>query len=168
MMMDTDNQTPSGGMMDADRAQSQQSGASAKIADVAGQATDTAKSVIGQAKDQVVATAEQHKEGIADRIDDIAQAVHRSGERFEGKQDWIAHAIEQGAAELNTLASALRGNDIMSLAGKLQTLAKRQPALFIGASLMAGFAIARLGRLAVADATADDLPTMPGIDHAAS
>ena len=164
----TPGSTAPSGMTAEDRSQAQQGGSSANAGDVAGQAADTAKSVIGQAKDQTVTAAEQQKDGIADRIEDVAQAVHRSGEQFEGKQDWIAHAIEQGAEELNTLASALRDNDIMSLARKVQTLARRQPALFIGASLMAGFAVARLGKLAVAGATADDLPTMPRIDHAAS
>jgi hypothetical protein len=168
MMMETSNPTPFGGTLHEAHAQPQQSGGLAKVGDVASQAADTAKTVIGQAKDQAVAVAEHHKEDIADRIADVAQAVHRSGEQFEGKQDWIAHAIEQGATELNMLASALRDNDIISLASKVQMLAKRQPALFIGASLMAGFAVARLGKIVVAGATTDDLPTMPRIDHATS
>ena len=47
--------------------------------------------------------------------------------------------------------------------GGLQDLAQRQPALFAGASLAAGFALARVGRIAVAGASKDDLPKMPEV-----
>ena len=40
-------------------------------------------------------------------------------------------------------------------------LARRQPAVFVGAAMAAGFAAVRLGRVAVAGATQADLPHMP-------
>jgi hypothetical protein len=47
--------------------------------------------------------------------------------------------------------------------GSLQDLARRQPALFAGASLAAGFALARVGRVAVAGASQADLPKLPEV-----
>ena len=164
--MNTDNRAGSGATGAQAPAKPDQDQSTPSVEKTVAQAKDAAGSALGQAKDQALGAAEDKKEGIADRIDDVAKAVHRSGEQFEGKQDWIAHAIEQGAAELSALADTLRDNDIMSLAGKVQSLAKRQPALFISASLAAGFAVARLGKVVVADATGDDLPTMPRISHA--
>lgn len=129
-------------------------------------AGEQASSLIGQAKEQAVAAISSQKEGIADRIEELADAVHKSGAQFEGRQDWLASAIEQGAAELGTLATALRDNDLTSLVGQVQSIARRQPALFIGVSLAAGFAVARLGKLVAADVSRDDLPSLPEVGHA--
>ena len=148
-----------------DHAASAASSASDAAGDVAGQAEDQASSLVGQVKDKALATANEQKEGIAGQIDQLAAAVHKSGEQFAGQQDWIASAIERGATELGSLASALRENDLSSLLAQVKTLARRQPALFVGASLAAGFAVARLGKLVAADVSRDDLPTIPEVGH---
>ena len=137
------------------------------VRQVGGQATQAGTDAIGQAKDVVQdamsrassvagtlgekasAAAESQKSQLADKLEDVAKAVHRSGEALEGQQDWVAHMIERGAAELSTLATTLRTNDLQSLLGDLGSLARRQPALFVGASMAAGFALTRVGRLAV-------------------
>jgi hypothetical protein len=137
--------------------------AAREVADAAG---GQATSLIAQARDQATSVLTDQKDGIADRIDQLADTVHGSSVQFEGKQDWIASAIDRGATELGSLASALRENDIACLFQQAQSIARRQPALFIGASLAAGFAVARLGKLVVADTSQDDLPTLSGDNHA--
>ena len=132
---------------------------------VADQVKEQASSSGDQVKDKALAAVSDQKEGLADRLDDLAQAVHKSGEQFAGQQDWIASAIERGAAELGALATSLRQNDVASLLGQAKSIAQRQPALFIGASLAAGFAVARLGKIVAADVSSDDLPTMPEVGH---
>lgn len=136
------------------------------VNEAASTAGDKASSLIDQAKAQAATALSGQKDGIADRIDELADAVHKSGAQFEGRQDWIAGAIERGATELGSLATALRENDLTSLVTQVQSIARRQPALFIGASLAAGFAVARLGKLVVADVSKDDLPTIPEVGHA--
>jgi hypothetical protein len=135
------------------------------VGDIADKAGDQASTLIDQVKEQASSALSGQKEGLAGRIDDIAHAVHESGAQFEGKQDWIASAIERGASELSTLATSLRENDLASLFGQVQSIARRQPALFIGASLAAGFAVARLGKIIAADVSRDDLPTLPEVGH---
>ena len=95
----------------------------------------------------------------------MAQQVHRSGEQFEGRQDWIASAVGRGAAELNTLAGAIRSKDLSELASEAQAFARRQPALFMGAALAAGFAVARLGKVVAGGLSRDDLPTVPEVGN---
>ncbi len=129
------------------------------------EAKSQASSVVDQVKDKALTAASEQKEGLADRIDDLAQAVHKSGEQFAGQQDWIASAIERGASELSSLAKSLRENDLGNLFNQAKSIAQRQPALFIGASLAAGFAVARLGKIVAADVSRDDLPTMPEVGH---
>ncbi len=129
--------------------------------DVAQSAASRGASVGGVARDRALSAVEGQKESLANRIEDVAKAVHRSGEQLEGHQDFIAHLVERGAAELDVLANTLRSNDLRGLMGNLQDLAQRQPALFAGASLAAGFALARVGKVAVAGASKADLPHMP-------
>lgn len=137
----------------------------AMTAPATGGATGGATTLMGQAKQQLADTAATHKDGIADQIDQLADTVHRSGEQFAGKQDWLAGAIDGGAQELSTLATALREQDLGTLLGHVGAFARRQPAVFIGASFAAGFALARVGKVAVADVSRADLPTMPEVGH---
>ena len=51
------------------------------------------------------------------------------------------------------------------MVSQVRSLARRQPALFVGACLAAGFALARVGKLVAADVSRDDLPTMPEVGH---
>jgi hypothetical protein len=133
--------------------------------EVEDQAGEQASSLIGQVKDKAFAAASDGKDGLADTIDSLAQSVHKSSEQFAGQQDWIASAIERGAAELGTLATALRDNDLATLLEQAQSFARRQPAVFVGACLAGGFALARLGKLVAADASAADLPKLPEVGH---
>lgn len=149
-----------------DAARTALSGARDALGGVADTAGLKASTLIDQAKEQVGTTLAEQKDGIADRIDQLAETLHKSGAQFEGKQDWIAGAIDRGATELASLAKALRENDLSSLFRQVQSIARQQPGLFIGASLAAGFAVARLGKLVVADVSRDDLPTFAGHDHA--
>lgn len=123
-------------------------GAISQAKDVAQDAMSRASSVAGALGDKASTAAESQKSQLADKLEDVARAVHRSGEALEGQQDWVAHMVERGAAELSTLATTLRTNDLQSLLGDLGSLARRQPALFVGASMAAGFALTRVGRLA--------------------
>ena len=121
--------------------------------------------VAGNVKDQVLSAAEEGKDGMAGRLEDMAGAVHRSGEQLEGQQDWLAQLVERGADELGNLASTVRSNDLRGLVGKLEDIARRQPVLFVGAAMAVGFASARLGKVAIAGASRSDLPTIKEGDN---
>ena len=118
--------------------------------DVAGDAKSRASSLLGAAGEKASTVAEEQRQNVAEYLDGVARAVHQSGEQLEGHSDFVAHMVERGAAELSTLANTLRSNDLQSLMGELGSLARRQPALFVGASMAAGFALARVGRIAAA------------------
>ncbi len=131
--------------------------------DLAQQAQASGAALAGAVGERLGTAADTGKSALADQLEDIAGAVHRSGTQLEGHQDWAAHLVERGAAELNVLATTLRTNDLRGMMGSLQDLARRQPALFTGASLAAGFALARVGRVAVSGASQADLPQMPEV-----
>ena len=148
--------------------QARQAGADAldQARDVAHEAKSRAAAAIGAIGEQAGSVAEAQKANLAERLEDVAKAVHKSGEQLEGHQDWVAKLVEQGADELTSLATTLRSNDLQSLLGDLGSLARRQPALFVGASMAAGFALTRIGRLAVSGPSAATTP--PAHPQAAS
>ena len=145
----------------ADTAQNLSSKAGAAASEVADQAKSKASAAVGSVRDQATETLEQQKAGIADQLQDLAQAAHKSGEQLEGHQDFVAQLIERGADQLGSFANTLRNNDLNGLLSSLQSLARSQPALFAGGAVAAGFALARVGKIAVAGASRDDLPKLP-------
>ena len=156
-----------------DKAASAGADAIQKARGVASEAQDRATSLLGAASERATSVAEAQKQNVAGYLDDMAKAVHRSGEQLEGHQDFVAKMVERGADELASLAGTLRSNDLQSLMGSLGSLARRQPALFVGASMAAGFALARVGRIAAATAPAEsgapiidrDAPSIPEAAH---
>ena len=132
---------------------------------IAGEAGQTASSLAGQARQRLAGTLDGQKGAAADLVEQLAQSVQRSGEQFEGRQDWIASAVGRGAAELDALAGSIRDADLGELMGEVADFARRQPALFMGAALAAGFALARLGKMVAGDLSRDDLPTVPEVRH---
>ena len=113
----------------------------------------------------MVAAADGQREDLAGQVSDVADSFHRGAKHFKGNEDWIARIVEAGASELGTLASTLRTNDLEGLMGKLQDLARRQPAIFVGAAMAAGFAAVRVGKVAAAGVSRADLPSVPEVFH---
>lgn len=129
--------------------------------DFAHDAQDLGGSLASAVGERAQTMAEDGKASLAEQLEDAAKAVQRAGAQLEGHQDWMAHLVEKGAAELSMLATTLRKNDMRELMGSIDGIARRQPALFASASLAAGFALARVGRVAVSGASKADLPSMP-------
>lgn len=128
---------------------------------VAQDAMARGSSLAEDARSRLASGVQAEKDDLAGRLQDVAQAVHRSGEQLEGHQDWLANLVEKGADELGALANTVRTNDLRGLMSSLEDLAHRQPALFVGAAMATGFAMVRLGRVAASGASRADLPTLP-------
>jgi len=92
------------------------------------------------------------QERLASRLDQAVASVHRAASRYEGQQDWLAGAIHRGAAELGKAAASVRNKDLDEFIEEFGRFARQNRAIIAGASLIAGFAAARLGKLAFAAA----------------
>ena len=134
-------------------------------AEAASNAEQASVPLASPARRKLAGAVEGRKNAAADLVDNFAQTVQRSGEQFAGQQDWIASAIQRGAAELNTLATSLRERDARDLLSEVQSFARQRPAVFIGGALAAGFAIARIGKLVAEDVSREDLPSIPELGH---
>jgi F0F1-type ATP synthase membrane subunit b/b' len=95
------------------------SDAVADAMDVAQDAKTRAGSIASVVGEKASSVADAQKSGLADKLEDISNAVHRSGEQLEGHQDFVAQIVERGAEELGRLATTLRSNDLQTLLGEL-------------------------------------------------
>jgi hypothetical protein len=91
----------------------------------------------------------------ADRVDDLAQSLRRSADGMQDQPEWLSGLAARGAAELSNFADVLRSNDLEGLLGHAGRFAREQPALFTGASMALGFAVARFAKVAAQPATSE-------------
>lgn len=107
---------------------------------------DEALGVVDTVRQGIAAKAEEQKGAVAERIGAIAGRVHSTADELRDREGWLADIIDRGARELDGLADAVNRRDLAGLGDAIQDYARRQPALFVGATVAAGFALARLAR----------------------
>ncbi len=108
---------------------------------------------------------DQRKRSAADRVDEIAQAIGRTGEQFSGNEPTLADFANRLASNVGNLATRLREGSIEDLVDDTRALARRNPGLFIAGGILAGFALARFAKASarrVGDRAQlpDDAPTL--------
>ena len=86
----------------------------------------------------------------------MAECVLQAAGDLHGDEAWLSSWLERGAYELSGFADELKRNDVAGLAETVQVFARRQPAVFMGAGVALGFAIARVLRSGSQMATGAD------------
>ncbi len=123
-------------------------------------AADTVSRTATDVKDQAVRGMEAGKDQASQQFADTADSVRQSANEFRDRQQtWLADLVDRGAEQLNRVSETLRSNDLQGLLNQLDGFARRQPALFAGASMIAGFALARMARVALDQGTRSPAPT---------
>jgi hypothetical protein len=111
-------------------------------------------------------TLEQRKRSAADRIEEIAQALGRTGAQFSANEPTIADLANRLAGSVGNLATRLREGSIDDIVDDARAFARRNPGLFVAGGLIAGFALARFAKASArrreepASALDDDAPTL--------
>lgn len=119
----------------SDDAQRAQEHLQEKVSDVAEKAADQARGF-----------AEQQKQGGAERIDDAASAVHRAADEIAKESPLAGRYMHAGAEQLHRASRMLRENSLDELYRMTNRFAHERPFAFIGGSVAAGFALARILR----------------------
>lgn len=88
---------------------------------------------------------DRQKGTAVDQISGIARALHQSADQCMSSEDQrqAGRVIEQAASGLDRLADTLRSRDIDAMIDQATSLMRRQPALFIGGTVVAGFMLSR-------------------------
>jgi len=118
--------------------------ASADLArDKFSEAADAAKGVAEGTMDQIQnQTREQQRSG-ADFVERLAGNIRDAGRAFEGDVPFAARGIGSAADYVEDAAQKIREGSFRDLLEGATDFAKRQPAAFLGLSVLAGFAAVR-------------------------
>ena len=108
---------------------------------------EKAKSNIAEAAETAKAharrIAHQQKDVGADRLRDVAGAVHGAARELETGMPEVAGYVRGAAARLEDVAKTLRHQSVDDLIEGIGSFARAQPAIFLGGSMLAGFALTR-------------------------
>ena len=86
---------------------------------------------------------ERQKNGIADRLGLVAERVRATAGDLREHEAWLGGLLGRSASELQGIADEIRRNDVPGILGSVEVFARRQPALFMGATVALGFALTR-------------------------
>jgi hypothetical protein len=94
-------------------------------------------------KEKIRESAEQQKHAGAEQLSGIARAIHSAADELRGQFPQGAEYIDHAAESVSQASSMLRDRPAEELLRELNGLAQRQPLVVFGASVLAGFAMAR-------------------------
>jgi hypothetical protein len=116
-----------------------------------------AQSLASDAGESALAAADRQRAAGADLLGGVGSAIHKAAEEIEKSLPIAAPYVRSAADTVDGFSQSIRERSVGEIVGDVQDFARRQPALFLGASVLAGFGLIRLLKNA-ADA-ADDRHT---------
>lgn len=130
--------------------------------DAARRIKDSASTVIDRTKQVATEKAGEGAERLAASAQGTAEALRRAATDMNGDNAWIGTALRKSADGLDRATRSIAGGDFSRGISDLNTFARNQPAIFLGASVALGFALARVGKTAIE--AASDADASPGYD----
>jgi hypothetical protein len=127
-----------------------------RIKESASTIKDSASTLVERGKDVASQKANEGVERVANSAQNTASALRRAAGDVETDNAWVSAALRKSADGLEQATRSLAGGDYTRGVADLNAFARRQPAIFLGASLALGFALARVGKTAIEAANEDD------------
>ena len=110
-----------------------------------GSARHGARRLGEEVRDAGVTLLTEQKHRLVDTMQGFAHALHHSAETLRHEHNQVAAGFaDQAAAQLERVAGNLREQELSDFVAGAETLARRQPALFIMGAVGLGFLAARL------------------------
>ena len=110
------------------------------------EAADTAKNVASGTADQIEDQARDKQRSGADFVERLAGNIREAARAFESDAPFAARGIDSAAEYVEDAAEKIRNGSFRDLIDNATDFAKRQPAAFLGISVLAGFAAVRFLR----------------------
>jgi gas vesicle protein len=110
------------------------------------EASDAAAEVAKDTADRVQDKAEEQQHSGADFIARLAGDIRQAAHAFDNDAPFAARGINSGADYVEDAAEKIRNGTFQDLVDGASDFAKRQPAAFLGLSVLAGFAAVRFLR----------------------
>jgi hypothetical protein len=102
-----------------------------------------AKDTAAQAADRVKSEVGAQQEAGADYAQRLAGNIRNAAHAFENDTPFAARTIETAADYIEDAAAKIRNGSLSDVVDGMTSFAKRQPAAFLGLSVLAGFAAIR-------------------------
>lgn len=131
--------------------------------DTARRLKDSTARVVDHTKQVAKEKAEASAVRAGATVQDAATALRRVADDVQGDHAWMGSALRKSAEGLEAASDSLSGGDVSRALSNLDGFARRQPAVFLGASLALGFALARVGKTAIERASPADGNSPPEI-----
>jgi gas vesicle protein len=139
------------------------SAAETTLSDVKQVARDTASALKTTVKDEGEAVKQKAMQAVsdaqtkaADQARTAANTLRDTANRLDGDLPWMNTALNKTADGLERVTNTLNTGDMKQTVHALTQFARNHPALFLGLSVAAGFALARVGKTAMESAHAGD------------
>jgi hypothetical protein len=114
-----------------------------EIKEQATNVADTVKGLASQAGEKLLNSVEGQKAASANFASGMAGAIRRAANEFDKDAPQAAQYIRLAADQIDTASDAFRRRDLNQLVSDVQGFARRQPTAFLGAAVLAGFAVVR-------------------------
>jgi hypothetical protein len=128
-------------------------GAATTPADSARRVKEAATNVIDRGREAAMTKVQETVNHGAERarttVQSTSGALRRAADDLQDENAWIGTGLRKAADWLEQTTDQIGQGDINQVVDNLNSFARRQPALFLGASLAAGFVIARFGKTAL-------------------
>jgi hypothetical protein len=95
------------------------------------------------AASQAEGIAERQKKAGAERVDEMAKAVHGAADELGKQMPQAADLVHAAASRLEQGAQALRDRNVRDLMGTFNEMGRKEPLALFGGAMVAGFAISR-------------------------
>jgi len=106
---------------------------------------ETAKDVKERATKEALRRGEAGKDGVADEISDMGNALRRASDELRAGSPQ-ERTFGQMAGALADFSDTVREKDLGELAGEVSDFARRNPLAFLGGAALLGFAGTRIAR----------------------
>ncbi len=126
-------------------------GAEATPSDPARRIKDAATNTVDRVKQAATQQAGAGAQKAASTAHSTAEALRRAADDVGQESSWIGAALRKSAEGIERATQSLEGGDLSRGIADLNEFARRQPALFLGASVALGFLLARVGKTAFED-----------------
>jgi gas vesicle protein len=110
------------------------------------EAADAATGVAEGAADRFQEKAEEQQRSGADFVNRLAENIRQAAHAFDNDAPFAARGINSAADYVEDAADKIRNGTFRDLVDGTSDFAKRQPAAFLGLSVLAGFAAVRFLR----------------------
>jgi ElaB/YqjD/DUF883 family membrane-anchored ribosome-binding protein len=109
-----------------------------------GKQAGVASNLVDRAKEQAAKQLSTQKDRATDGLGSLANSIRQSAQPLrEQHHDAVAQYVDQAADQLDRLSTTLRERELGELVRDAESFARRQPALFVGATFAVGFIAAR-------------------------